>query len=249
MRFAALSAVGRGHRTGARWPAWSPTSLHAHDWQAGLAPAYLHYRGGAPSAHGDDRAQPGLPGPLLAGLLSALGLPPGAFSIDGVEYYGDIGFLKAGLCFADCITTVSPTYAAEIQTPDGGMGLDGLLRSRAAVLRGILNGIDDKVWDPATDDLIVADSSPPGWTAGQPTRHQCRRGSDWRRTRDALLFGVISRLTWQKGVDLLLASLDELLRLGAQLAMFGAGEPALEAGLPRRCRGASGPNRLRARLR
>ena len=89
-------------------------------------------------------------------MLAAVGLPPQAFAIDGVEYHGAIGYLKAGLALADRITTVSPTYAAEIRTPEGGMGLDGLLRQRAGVLTGILNGIDETVWDPATDAHLAA---------------------------------------------------------------------------------------------
>ena len=144
-------------------------------------------------------------------LLAALGLPPQAFAIDGVEYYGSIGFLKAGLALADRITTVSPTYAGEIRTPDGGMGLDGLLRERAAVLSGILNGID-------TDGLGSGDRS--------AARRALRRRTLPRRVREqeraagaasastadpgALLFGVVSRLTWQKGMDLLLEALPAL---------------------------------------
>ena len=121
------------------------TSSHAHDWQAALAPAYLHYDGGP------------RPGTVMTihniafqghfsglDLLGALGLPASAMTIDGVEYFGGIGFLKAGLLLADRITTVSPTYAREILTPEFGMALDGLLRTRAAVVEGIVNGIDDE---------------------------------------------------------------------------------------------------------
>ena len=142
-RFAALSFVaaeiGRG-----LVPGFVPDVVHGHDWQTGLAPAYLAYGGRRPATaitiH--NLAHQGV---FPAGLLAGLRLPSFAFSIDGVEYYGGIGFLKAGLYFADRLTTVSPTYAAEIQTPESGMGLDGLLRSRARDLSGILNVIDEAV--------------------------------------------------------------------------------------------------------
>jgi starch synthase len=162
-------------------------------------------------------------------LLSQLGLPPAAFSVEGVECYGEIGFLKAGLYFADRITTVSPTYAAEICSPEGGMALDGLLRTRAPVLHGILNGIDDTVWNPAADPLIVADFSVARMERRAANKLSLQAWFDLEARADALLFGVISRLTWQKGLDLLLANIDALLALGAQLVLIGTGEPALEA--------------------
>src|SRR6185436_14894569 len=150
-----------------------------------------------------------------AALLRTLSLPPQALSIDGVEYFGGIGFLKAGLQFADRITTVSPTYAAEIRTPEGGMALDGLLRLRSDVVSGILNGIDDKVWNPANDPDL-----PATFTAAQLGR----RGQNKLALKErfgittpekSLLFGVISRLSEQKGLDLLLGALPRLLALGA----------------------------------
>src|SRR5262249_9155295 len=126
------------------------------DWQAALAPAYLQYDGG----HGPKSVMTvhnlAYQGQFSPALLSSLGLPPGSLTIHGVEYYGGIGFLKAGLKLADRITTVSPTYPMEIQTEEGGMGLGGLLRSRGGVLTGILNGLDEAVWDPGRDPLLAA---------------------------------------------------------------------------------------------
>ena len=154
-RFAALSRVAvmlaQGLVDGYR-----PDVLHGHDWQAGLMPAYLHYEGATAPPTVMTVHNLAFQGRYYAGLLSSLGLPGDAFQINGVEYYGDIGYLKAGLQFADRLTTVSPTYAAEICTPAGGMGMDGLLRSRADVLSGILNGIDTDVWDPARDTTLAA---------------------------------------------------------------------------------------------
>lgn len=228
-RFAALgrvaAEVGRG-----LLPGFRPGVVHAHDWQAGLAPAFLHY-GGAP--------RPGtvmtvhnlaFQGQFPAWMLGELGLPPGSFTIEGVEYYGGIGFLKAGLRLADRVTTVSPSYAAEIRTPEGGMGLDGLLRARGADLSGILNGIDLGVWDPATDPHLASrfDATHPEARAANKAALQARLGL--AAEPEALLFGVVGRLTWQKGMDLLLEALPALLGHGAQLALLGTGERALEAG-------------------
>ena len=130
--------------------------LHAHDWQAGLAIALLHY-GGQPRPRTVMTVHNlAFQGVFPGYLLPTIGLPSHAWSIDGVEYHGAISYLKAGLQLADRITTVSPSYAAEIRTPEGGMGFDGLLRARAGVLTGILNGIDETVWNPATDTHLAS---------------------------------------------------------------------------------------------
>jgi starch synthase len=229
-RFAALGKIAAWIGQGGL-PGLSPDILHAHDWQAGLALAYLRY-GPAGRSPGTVMTVHNLAfqGMFPAALLYDLELPSDSFTMDGVEFYGGIGFLKAGLALADRITTVSPSYAAEIQTPEFGMGLDGLLRGRAGVLHGILNGIDDAVWDPAVDRLLPApfDAANPTGRAANKAAVQARFGLDAAPER--LLFGVVSRLTWQKGLDLLLGCLDEIIGLGAQLAVLGTGEPALEAG-------------------
>jgi starch synthase len=169
-------------------------------------------------------------GQFPATLLAELGLPPESMSLEGVEYYGGIGFLKAGLALADHITTVSPTYATEIRSSEGGMGLDGLLRLRASAVSGILNGIDTDVWDPAQDDRITAtyDFKRIKARAVNKTALQAKLGLDL--DPDALIFGVVSRLTWQKGMDLLHEALPRLVHRGAQLALLGAGDAKLEDG-------------------
>ena len=229
-RFAALGAaaadIGRG-----LLPAFVPDIVHAHDWQAGLAPAYLHY-GGTPRPRTVMTAHNlAFQGQFPATLLETLGLPPHAFSMDGVEYFGTIGYLKAGLALADRITTVSPRYAMEIRTPEFGMGLDGLLRQRAGVLTGILNGIDTNEWDPARDPHLASpfDAKHVGKRAVNKAALQARLGLE--RDAHAPLFGVVSRLTWQKGMDVLLEAVPDLVALGGQLALVGAGEAALEAGV------------------
>jgi starch synthase len=229
MRFAALGAVGAVLAQGGV-AGIALDILHLHDWQAGLALAYLHYGGGRRPGTVMTVHNLAFQGRFPAGLLPTLGLPPSAFSIDGVEFYCDISFLKAGLLFADRITTVSPTYAAEIRSPELGMGFDGLLRTRAPVLHGILNGIDDAVWNPAADPLIVADFSVSRLEGRAADKVSLQAWFGLEARPDALLFGVISRLTWQKGLDLLLANLDALLAVGAQLVLVGSGEAGLEAG-------------------
>ncbi|WP_134499144.1 glycogen synthase GlgA [Microvirga pakistanensis] len=226
-RFAALGRVAADIGQAAV-PGFVPDIVHAHDWQAGLAPAYLHYgdlpRPGTVMTIHNIAFQGGFP----AGFLHELGLPPESFTVEGVEYYGQIGFLKAGLRLADRITTVSPTYAKEIQTPEGGMGLDGLLRSRSKDVFGILNGIDEHIWDPASDKSLAATFAPDTLERRSLNKKalQARLGLD--ANPDALVFGVVSRLSEQKGLDLVLAVLPSLLADGAQLALLGAGERTLE---------------------
>jgi starch synthase len=240
-RFAALSDVAAQLGQGLV-PALAPDVLHAHDWQAGLAIAYLHYRGGHRPGTVLTVHNLAFQGRYPAWLLDTLGLPPHAFSIEGVECYGEIGFLKAGLYFADRITTVSPSYAAEICTPAGGMALDGLLRRRAGRLYGILNGIDTDLWNPAADSLIVADFSADRLAPRAANRVSLQAWFGLEPAPDAPLFAVISRLTWQKGLDLLLPLLDVLLGLGGQLVVLGSGEPGLEAGF--RAAAAAHPGRV-----
>jgi starch synthase len=228
-RFAALGRAAADIGQGAV-PRYRPAVVHAHDWQAGLAAAFLAF---------DDAPRPGVvftihnlafQGQFDRRLLDELGLPAQAFTHDGVEYYGDIGFLKAGIRLCDRITTVSPTYAAEICTPERGMGLDGLLHGRADRLSGILNGIDLQVWNPAADPLIAAAYD----AATLPRRAANKRALQDRMQLapdpDRPLFAVVSRLSWQKGLDLLLAALPLLIAEGAQLAVLGSGDPAIEDG-------------------
>jgi starch synthase len=227
-RFAALARAAADITLG-DWPGLQPDLIHVHDWQAGLLPAYLAFAGRPHPPSVITVHNIAFQGHFPAKLLAPLGLPPEAFTLDGVEYFGGIGFLKAGLRLADRITTVSPTYSAEIRGP-GGMGLEGLLQTRSAVLSGILNGIDDTVWNPAADPAIPApfDARRLARRAANPAALRARLGL--LPEPDRLLFGVVSRLTWQKGLDLLLQALPALLAQGAQLAVLGTGEPAIEHG-------------------
>jgi starch synthase len=210
---------------------WTPDILHAHDWHAGLAPAYL-----AASAAGHiptvftvhNLAYQGL---FSAALFPELALPPGFLSIDGVEFHGRISFMKAGLFYSDRLTTVSPTYAREIQTSAFGGGFEGLLRSRADALTGILNGVDPRVWDPRHDALLPrvygAEDAPAGKRA---VKAVLRSRLGLEQHEDAPLFGAVSRLTPQKGLDLLLPCLPEVVGGGSQIAILGSGDSDLEQG-------------------
>jgi starch synthase len=228
-RFAALARSAADVALGAI-EGYRPDVVHAHDWQAGLTFAYMNF---GPARPGSVLTIHNLAfqGQFSPALFPALGLPAEAFSANGIEYYGAIGYLKAGLYYADRITTVSPGYAAEIRTPEEGMGMDGLLRARSGVMSGILNGIDEDAWNPKTDPYLAANytkKTAVGARALNKAALQARLGLD--QDPNAPLFGIVSRLTWQKGVDLLLSNIPTLIEQGAQLAVLGNGEPGAEQG-------------------
>ncbi len=228
-RFAALARVGADIAKGAI-AGFVPEIVHAHDWQGALAPAYLHYDGGARPGTILTIHNLAFQGHYPAALLGELGLPAHALSIHGVEYFEGVGFLKAGLRFADRITTVSPTYAREIMTPEFGMALDGLLRVRAGDVEGIVNGIDDTVWNPATDPNLAQNYSALRIDMRPRNKTALQQRFALTTSAETPLFGVVSRLTSQKGLDLLIAALPDLVSRGAQLAVLGSGEKALEDG-------------------
>ena len=229
-RFAALARVA-AHLGVSDLGDFQPDVVHVHDWQGALAPAYLAYDGGRRPRTMLTIHNLAFQGVFPAATREAIGLPPHAMDIvGGVEYFGGVSYLKAGLQFADKITTVSPTYAEEILTPEFGMAMDGLLRKRAADLVGIVNGIDEKVWDPAADSAIAQAFNAPRIALRARNKTVLQRRMGIAETPDAPLFGVISRLTSQKGLDLILAALPTLVEHGAQLALLGSGERVLETG-------------------
>jgi starch synthase len=207
--------------------AWRPQVVHCNDWPAGLTPVYLSFEKNRVAAlmtvH--NLAFQGL---CDASWMKALALPAATFSIEGVEFYGRLSFLKGGLAYADAITTVSPSYAREIQTEELGCGLDGLLRARREVLSGIANGIDTDEWDPQRDARIAGRYGP--WTL---ERKGANKEALQRRLGLALdpaapLLGTVCRFTEQKGIDLVVGAIDELVGLPAQLAVLGTGERRYE---------------------
>lgn len=225
-RFAALSFVAAEIAAG-RMDGWRPDLVHVHDWQTGLVPAYMRYS-----------ETPELPslitihniafqGRFDAEIFPHLGLPPHALDLDGVEYFGGVGFLKAGLQTSWAISTVSPSYAEEILTPEYGMGLEGLLQFRSADLAGIVNGIDAGNWNPETDRRIARNYG--SATLKNRAANRLAVAERFGLADDAApLFCVVSRLTWQKGMDVLAEVLDELVALGAKLAVLGSGDRELE---------------------
>ena len=227
-RFAALSQVGADIANGSI-PGYRPDIVHAHDWQSAMTLAYMRFGPavGVPSVMTVHNLA--FQGQFAAGIFGELGLPAEAMGLDGVEYYGGVGFLKAGLQAAWAITTVSPTYAQEIRSPQFGMGLDGLINMRASDLHGIVNGIDVDIWNPATDTHLATRYSKTltGRKANKLAVEQ-RFGLD---PGDGPIVCVISRLTWQKGMDILAGALDGLVASGARLAVLGSGDSALEGAL------------------
>ena len=230
LRFAALARIAADIGLGFV-SSFVPDIVHAHDWHAALALAYMHYSNRRRPATVMTVHNLAYQGVFPREMLAAIDLPPQSFTVHGVEYYGKIGFLKAGLYFADRITTVSPTYAREILSDEGGMGLGGLLRDRSCDLSGILNGIDTSVWDPATDPHIpgcfYADVSS-GFESEVLQNRAINKAALQRRlglqlAPDVLMLGVIGRLSSRKGLDLLLENLPTIVREGMQLVVLGSG--------------------------
>jgi starch synthase len=215
--------------------------VHGNDWQAGLVPAYLTLEGGVRPATVTTIHNIAFQGVFPARFMADLQLPSAAFSIDGFEYWGQIGFLKAGIYYADRITTVSPTYAREIQVPPGGFGLEGLLAARSTALTGILNGVDYAVWDPRVDAVLPRRYGAEDLDGGKVVNKAAlQRELGLAPDAAVPLLIVISRLTPQKGLDLVLAAVDRLVAAGAQLAVLGTGDPPLEDGFRVAARAHSG---------
>jgi starch synthase len=228
-RFAALSFAGAEIARGLL-PDWQPDIVHAHDWQAAMTAVYMRYTGlqHIPSVLTVHNLA--FQGQFGVDIFQGLALPPEAFTMDGLEYYGDVGYLKGGLRTAWSITTVSPTYAHEIMTPEYGMGLEGLINARGSDLVGIVNGIDTAVWNPETDTNIARP-----YAAGSLKQRAVNRQAVAERFNleddTGPIFCVISRLTWQKGIDLIAEVADWIVGEGGKLAVLGSGDQALEGAL------------------
>ncbi|MGE5523930.1 MAG: glycogen synthase GlgA [Rhodospirillaceae bacterium] len=228
MRFGLLSRIAAMLASDESPLDWRADVLQCHDWPAALAPAYLHHRPGARAATVMTVHNLAFQGNFDPHALWSLGLPQSAYRVEGVEFYGRLSFLKAGLYYADRITTVSERYAQEIQTPEYGCGFDGLLRHRRDRLSGITNGIDTAVWDPASDPYIAE-----RYDVGRLERKAANKAALQQRAglpvdASVPLLGTVGRLTHQKGLDLLAACTPAIVELGAQLVVLGTGEKPLE---------------------
>ena len=228
MRFGLLSQFA-AWLAGPKTPLdFRPDVLHCNDWQTGLGPAYLHFEHKQATPTVFTVHNLAYQGIFPHDVLKKLGLPPESFSIDGMEYYGKLSFLKAGLFYASHITTVSPTYADEIQTEAFGMGMQGLLAARSKELTGILNGIDMREWNPASDPHLYATYSADN-LAGKAVNKLSLQGElGLQCDPKAPLLGMVSRLTQQKGSDVVIEAVPQLLKLGAQFAVLGGGDARLE---------------------
>jgi starch synthase len=228
LRFGLLSKLAALIALGLPGLEWTPQLVHCNDWHTGLTPAYLHFAGAAKVRSMFTIHNIAYQGIFPFDTLEELALPPRAFAMDGVEYHGKLSFLKAGIQYADALTTVSPTHAREIQGEALGFGLGGLLRQRAPVLTGILNGFDTGQWNPATDAYLARRYDSGTLEAKAANKSALQQRLQLAVNDEMPLLGVVSRLTPQKGLDLLLAAAREVLNLPAQLVVLGSGDKALE---------------------
>lgn len=236
-RFGFLSHVAARLSSGdSPWPDWRADVLHGNDWPCGLAPAFLGRMPGPRAATVFTIHNLAFQGMFPPSLASALDLDPSWLTLDGLLHWDRLSLLKAGLQFSGGITTVSPTYAQEIQQPELGFGMDGVLRARSSRLWGILNGIDTAVWNPAADASIAQPYTARTLRRKADNKADLQQRLGLQRDDGALLFGLVSRLTGQKGIDLVAANLPWLLARGAQLAVLGSGDPELEDRLTRAAR-------------
>ena len=210
------------------WQSWRPDIVHAHDWQTGLVAAYLKSWGfhKIPVVFTIHNVQ--YTGNFDRSTLHELKIAPELYHVEGLEFYGQLSMLKAGIQFSDWITTVSPTYANEIQSPEFGCGLEGVFQKNHDKISGILNGVDYSVWDPNTDSLIRQNYSSKQLEKKQHNKLALQARFGLAENPKAIIFGVVSRLTSQKGLDLVLNAIPDLLGAGAQLVLLGSGDASME---------------------
>ncbi len=228
MRFGMLSRVAALLGSADTPVDWQAELVHCNDWQTGLAPAYLRLDTRPHARTVMAVHNIAFQGNFDRDWLKPLNLPQHVFDMHGVEFHGNLSFLKAGLHYADRIVTVSPTYAHEIQSTDMGYGMQGLLTARKADVSGILNGIDESEWNPATDQHLEVRYDERDLSLKTKGKLALQRRLGLEVNEHAPLLGVVSRLTYQKGLDLLIECLPMLLESGAQLVVLGSGEAELE---------------------
>ncbi len=228
MRFGMLSKVAALLGSAASPIAWRADIVHCNDWQSGLAPAYLQMNQSTHAKSVMTIHNIAFQGNFDRDWLVPLDLPQSCFDMHGVEFHGYLSFLKAGLHYADRIVSVSPTYAREIQTTEMGFGMQGLLTARNGDVSGILNGIDEQEWDPATDKHLTAHYDSSDLAPKAMGKRALQQHLGLEANAKAPLLGVVSRLTYQKGLDMLLECLPKLLDGGAQLVVLGNGQADME---------------------
>ncbi|MEW6543212.1 MAG: glycogen synthase GlgA [Nitrospirota bacterium] len=233
MELVPLLSRGEGEGGEADGGGWTPDLLHAHDWQTALVPVYRRTLYAGQPALAKLRSlftvhNMGYQGLFPASAYPKTGLGWEWFTPQWLEFYGQLNLLKGGLVSADWLTTVSPTYSREIQTAELGFGLEGVVLERRDRVVGIVNGIDVDQWNPATDPHLPARYSPRDLSGKRTCKEALQREMSLP-VRDVPLVGIVSRLSWQKGLDLLAEALPALMNRDLQLVLLGTGEPALEA--------------------
>jgi starch synthase len=245
LRFAFLSKVAAVLGSARSPLRWRPQVVHCHDWPGALAAVYLHLERAPRAATLLTIHNLAYQGNFEPGALQSLRLPRELYRIDGLEFYGRLSFLKGGIVHSDAISTVSPSYAREIQTPEQGCGMDGLLRQRRDALSGILNGIDTAAWDPASDPHLAQRYDARSLEGRAANKEALQRRFGLAVDPDVPLAGMVGRLTQQKGVDLVAAAADAL-AARAQVAILGKGERELERAV--RAAAERHPGRIAARI-
>lgn len=225
---------------------WKPDIAHSHDWQAGLIPAYLRHpvkTGGIDTRHPFYAGIRTLHtihnmayhGQFPKGKFSVTGLAPERYSLDEMESWGKLNFLKGALVYADRLNTVSERYAQEIQSEGFGCGLEGVVRKRAADLTGILNGIDTSDWDPATDPALAANYGADDLSGKEQCKRALMASQSLEYRSGTPVLGIVGRLVAQKGMDLIADSIDDIVALGAQMVILGTGDPVYHTAFEAAC--------------
>lgn len=212
---------------------WVPNIVHGHDWHAGLMPAYIKatemYSGNKLASTVLTVHNLAYQGIFPDYVYNELELPSNFFSVNGMEFYGQISFLKSGLYFADKLTTVSPTYALEIQTKEQGCGLEGLLYNRGSDLSGVLNGVDPKIWSPSQDSIIAKNFSSKSIAGKSECRLTLQTHTGISQQTEKPIFAIVSRLTEQKGLHLVVEGIYEIINRGGQVVILGSGDKEIES--------------------
>jgi starch synthase len=228
-RFAFLAHVGARIAMGQAKLPWKPDVVHANDWHTGLLPLLLAREAQPRASTVFTTHNMAFQGNFQPSVIPDIGLPQSDYDNGNIEFYGQVSFLKAGLAFADRVTTVSPNYAREIITPEFGCGMEGVLRGRGSAFSGILNGIDLSIWDPAIDDNLAQTYKASDIAGKRACKLALQREVGLEENPDIPLIGFVSRLTHQKMADVIAEAVPWIARQNAQFVLVGEGDPKLEA--------------------
>jgi starch synthase len=227
LRFGVLSKVAAILGTEASPLEWRPDVVHCNDWPTALAPLYLRFARGRHAASLLTIHNLAFQGIFSFDQVKPLELAPESVGLQGAEYYGKVSFLKGGIVYSNAVNTVSPTYAREIQTHELGFGMDGVLRQRSKDLFGVLNGIDTAMWNPRTDPLIPAHYGPDTLDAKLTNKRALKQRLGLEGPHELPLAAIVSRLTHQKGIDIIAEAVPQLAKIPMQIAVVGAGDREL----------------------